>query len=391
MDNMEISKRLVKARMTILKKYPFFGRLLLNLTFGIADCGTAFTDMRRIVFDKEFAKRLSDEEICFVLLHEVLHCSLKHCIRGSGRQQFIYNIACDIVVNSTILGMMGKDEMVIDGEKAMHLAPDKSEGRTKNAEQVYSMLMKMSLQQISEMFGDKNTDNHSVWKKLSPLTLETIWNNHLREAAKVCGTGSSGIPDAVERELLAADYMAQTDWKRILHDFIRCDRKDYDFSRPDRRYSEDYVLPSFWNTDEKGSVENMWVLIDTSGSVSDEEIGAAYREIVSASEQIGTLCGYVSFFDCAVSEPVPFEDVNEFSEIKPIGGGGTLFSSIFEKLHEMHQMQSLPDFMIIITDGYSVFTDEKTTLGVPVIWLIVDSDIEPPWGVSAHINTRLGE
>ena len=115
MDERSISKRLMESRMCILRDHPFFGALLLHLRMGFADCKTAFSDMHCIVFDPAFVNRLSEEELIFVMLHELLHCVLQHPIRGAGKQNFIYNVACDIVVNSLIMGMMGVDDFSVDG------------------------------------------------------------------------------------------------------------------------------------------------------------------------------------------------------------------------------------------------------------------------------------
>ena len=77
-----LALRLLNLRAAIIKEYPFFGRLLLRLPFGFEECGTAYTDMRKIVFDPAFADELSDAELRFVMLHECMHCVLNHCIRG---------------------------------------------------------------------------------------------------------------------------------------------------------------------------------------------------------------------------------------------------------------------------------------------------------------------
>ena len=163
MDERSISKRLMESKMAILRDYPFFGTLLLRLRMGFAECKTAFTDMRRIVFDPAFADRLSEEELSFVMLHELFHCVLQHPLRGAGKQNFIYNVACDIVVNSLILGMMGREEMSIDGSLAMHIAPDGSVGREKSAEEIYMMLMKQTPEEFEKIYGVSFFDEHGAW------------------------------------------------------------------------------------------------------------------------------------------------------------------------------------------------------------------------------------
>ena len=119
----------------------FFGHLSMGLQLACAPCKTACTDGNRLIFDPEFAEKLSEQELQFVTLHEVMHCVLEHCVRGKNLHSLLFNIACDIVVNSTILEMWGLDTIKIAGEEAMHLAPDGKEGRLYNAEEIYHMLL----------------------------------------------------------------------------------------------------------------------------------------------------------------------------------------------------------------------------------------------------------
>lgn len=386
MDLKEISEKLSDARVSVIREHPFFGRLLLKLKFGTAECGTAFTDMRRIVFDPEFAKRLSCKELKYVMVHEVLHCALRHCTRGAGKQSFIYNVACDIVVNSLILEMYSMNSLLIDGCELMHLAPDGCEGREYTAEVVYGMLMGMSPEEFADKYFDVRIDSHECWEALDAPTLEDLWQHHMKEASKACGVGS-GIPGFLARYLKELCHSPRANWRQILHDFIQFDKCDYSFSRPDRRYSSaDVILPSFCETEEDGRIERVWFAVDTSGSVSDEAVTMAYEEIKQATEQISNISGMISYFDHRISEPEPFESLDDILSIKPIGGGGTSFHEIFKKLDELRAEDNAPDVIVIITDGYADFPDEEDALGVPVIWIIVDSDIVPPWGGYAYIN-----
>lgn len=382
MNGKELSKKLSTARVSVLKEHPFFGRLLLRLSFGVASCGTAFTDMRRIVFDPQFADRLSDEELKYVLIHEVLHCALKHCTRGIGKQNFLYNVACDVVVNSMMLEMHYKNRIIIDGEEIMHLAPDGSEGREHSAEEVYAMLMKLSPEELESKYGGGGTDNHDAWGDQDRFTLEDLWTHRLKEAA-AAGIGS-GIPNLLARYLKEIDHTPRTNWRQILYDFIQFDKGDYDFARPDRRYSSDLILPSFCDHVDGGKVEKLWLFVDTSGSISDEALSASYGEICEAATQV-RLSGMLSFFDYTVSEPILFEGLEDILSIKPIGGGGTSFRAVFETLGEYARENDLPNAIIIITDGFAPFPDEEAALGVPVIWIIVDSNVVPPWGAYAFI------
>ena len=176
----------------------------------------------------------------------------------------------------------------------------------------------------------------------------------------------------------------QTDWRTVLNDFIQEDIVDYSFSPPDRRfYDTPFFLPDF--NDKDDIVEDILFMIDTSGSMSDKMIAAAYSEIKGAIDQFdGKLRGWLGFCDAAVVEPKPFGSVDDVKKIKPLGGGGTSFTAIFKYVAE--HMEKPPASIIILTDGYAPFPDEKSAMGIPVLWLINNEKVTPPWGKVTRIK-----
>ena len=100
----EYIKRLLLSRMRILCNHGFFGLLLMHVTYSVSEeVETACTDGRGITFGTKFLDELSDNELDFVMMHEIMHIVLQHCIRRNDRDAETFNIACDIVVNSNIL------------------------------------------------------------------------------------------------------------------------------------------------------------------------------------------------------------------------------------------------------------------------------------------------
>lgn len=378
--------RLTETRRKLLESHPFFGRLLIHLSFGFADCGTACTDMKRIIFDPAFAERLSDDELTFVVLHELMHCVLRHCVRGSGKFSEIYNIACDIVINSIICEAMGVDEFKVDGAVAMHLVPGGKEGRAYTADEVYNMLIKKAEGDMFKIPGNGWNDNHETWEDAMKDDLtQAIWGSIIREELKRSGKSAGNIPAGLRRHLPDTSYSGRIAWEQVLHDFIRFDRSDFIFEKPDNRYDCDFVIPSFCEDIYGMCVDRVWFVVDTSGSVSDELLAAVYEELKNVVNRIDSVNGELSFFDCEVTEPKPFSDVTELMGIRPVGGGGTSFEVIFDfmKKHFDEKLRAI----IIMTDGYAAFPDEEAAEGIPVIWVIADSDIEPPWGECIHINS----
>ena len=177
----------------------------------------------------------------------------------------------------------------------------------------------------------------------------------------------------------------QTDWRMVLNDFVQQEIVDYSFTPPDRRFDESpFFLPDF--NDKDDLVEDILFMIDTSGSMSDGMITAAYSEVKGAIDQFdGKLKGWLGFFDAAIVAPKPFTNEDEFKIIKPAGGGGTDFQIIFEYVQK-HMQGKLPACIIILTDGYAPFPREKLAGGIPVLWLLNNKNVAPPWGKVARIT-----
>lgn len=412
----EFMKRLLIARMRILCEHGFFGLLLMHMTYSIDDSAeTAYTDGERIAFSPKFLEELSDSELDFVLMHEILHVVLRHCLRGSDDDPERFNIAADIVVNSIIMDENGGSTQSITLSKygeAMHKAPNGKEGKLYTAEEVFEMLNPVLSKKQSNggkdgagKSGENGSgkgssgkgsgaqsptwDDHSRWgKSEDDSLLRETWAKHFAEACEAVSvrdpSNSRGTLPAFAERILKELMRPQTDWRQILTDFIQEEINDYSFSPPDRRFEDSpFFLPDFNEKDE--SVKDILFMIDTSGSMSDDAITAAFSEINGAIEQFnGKLRGRLGFFDAAVTEPQPFESFEEFVVIKPKGGGGTDFGVIFKYVAK-HMSEEPPASIIILTDGYAPFPKEKAANGIPVLWLLNNEQVDPPWGKVARI------
>lgn len=390
------TKRLLLSRLRLLTTSGFFGLLLMHTRFGLdKDCPTAYTDGRAIRFSPKFLEELSDRELDFVMMHEVMHMALRHCFRRGNRQPKRFNIACDIVVNSNILLAANMDESSITLRGygvSMHTAPDGKEGYHYTAEQVYEMLPSMpgKPEGKAKSCAAGTWDDHEKWQDAPEDDFEEEQWEHLLESA--CETISireasesyGGAPIMAQR-LMKLGRKSEIDWRTVLQEFLQEEINDYSFSPPDRRFGDsDFFLPDY---NEKEEVPGkIWFLIDTSGSISDKAIEAAYGEIASALEQFGgKLDAMLSFTESYVTDPIPFQSVSDLMAIKPVGGGGNDFSDIFRYMRN-HLMENLPGYIVIITDGYDRFPPESDAMGIPVLWLINNERATPPWGKVARIS-----
>lgn len=379
-----MQNKLLRARTKLLMKEPFYGSLIMRMKFALAPCGTACTDMRRVIFDPAFLSQLSEDEVLFVLKHEVLHCVLQHGIRARGYQTQLYNIAADIVVNSSILHSLQLEEFSVHGEKVMHLAPDGKEGRTYTTEQVYRMLLKD--ENASKSYGVP-LDNHGIWEHFSEgSSVEEEWNEYVKDAIQKAGT-SWGMPEAVRAFLEELDYESRTDWRVVLHDFMQMTKTgaDYTFTPPDRRFSEaDFFLPSFTEMEEE-TVDNLWFLIDTSGSITDRELSELYTEVKVCMSQFPNTSVKLSFFDTKVHGVMELSTEKDLKNLIPVGGGGTSFKCIFQYMKENMEYE-LPTAILVLTDGCAWYPNEEAAMGVPVLWVLTGMpDKKAPWGKTVHI------
>ena len=404
-------KRLLLSRMRILYNHGFYGLLLMHMIYAVSEeIETACTDGVRITFGIDFLDSLSDSELDFVMMHEILHVVLQHCFRGNVEDPEAYNIAADIVVNSNIMLENGMKASSITLSKygiAMHVAPDGKEGHEYTAEQVYAMLPKnlnkkgnnkspgsavgRAKKEISKEQHQpvRVWDDHSQWGKYEEDdTLRDVWVKRFEDAAEAIKirdpSNARGLLPAFAERILKELKKTQTDWRTILNDFIQEEVVDYSFAPPDRRFDDSpFFLPDFNGKEDR--VEDILFMIDTSGSMSDDMIAAAYSEVKGAIDQFnGKLKGWLGFFDAAIIKPQPFSDENEFKIIKPAGGGGTDFQIIFEYVFH-HMSDKLPASIIILSDGYAPFPQEKLAGGIPVLWLLNNEEVNPPWGKVARI------
>ena len=392
-EKKKYSQKLLLSRFRVLNKHGFYGLLLMHMHFGLdEDCQTAYTDGYRINFSPKFLDELSNDEVDFVLMHEIMHVVFKHCFRGSKADPYLFNVACDIVVNSNILqsnGMNLKSITLSKYGESMHLTPTKQEGYLFTAEEVYQMLIKQASKNPSKAKNmGESFDDHSHWEETDDDFTLDEWERRIVNAVESVSKrndGCGGIPLGVER-IINELKNSTIDWKMLLNDFISLEVGDYSFTPPDRRMDGPFFMPDFNEMIEcEGDPKNILFMVDTSGSINTKQVTQAYSEIKGAIEQFNSLSGFLGFFDEKVYEPVEFSSVEDVLSIIPKGGGGTNFYKIFEYVMKM---EVKPKALIILTDGYATFPPEKYREGIPVIWVINNTDITPPWGEVARMKVE---
>ena len=398
--------KLVTARIGLLLKAPFFGNLATRLELLNADawCGTAATDGRRFYYNSEFVNKMPLKQVEFLFGHEVLHVVYDHMGRNGDRDHRIANIAADYCVNNDLV-----DQRV--GEKIpVGLYDTKYKGWS--MEEVYDHLMKNATQkQLSELEkqvidehlngdgegdddgndgGGDRTHSGGVRPQLSEEEKKQIRDevkDAVLQAAQAAGAGN--LPSGVKR-MIQDLTEPQISWKELLEQQIQSTIKsDYTFSRPGRKsWHMDAILPA----QKPGETIDIFIGIDTSGSIGPEELKIFFSEIQGIMDSYTEYKIKVVGWDTQIGGVGEFTSDNmaEITSFDPKGGGGTDPHCVWDYMIE-NGIE--PKKLIMFTD-YCFFgwSPEKVESYCDTVWIIKGNpSAEPEFGIYAHYETEAGK
>lgn len=130
----------IKRKM--LRKYPAFGATISSVKYQIVGDNhpvkTAATDGKTIYANARFLSSLPEDEQVFTFAHEVCHIALRHITRSKGKDQRLWNIATDGVINQ---------HLKKDGLTMPEGCVDIADALSYDAEQLYEKLLKEKEQQ----------------------------------------------------------------------------------------------------------------------------------------------------------------------------------------------------------------------------------------------------
>ncbi|GAA5216390.1 vWA domain-containing protein [Streptomyces thinghirensis] len=128
--------------------------------------------------------------------------------------------------------------------------------------------------------------------------------------------------------------------------------EDYTYGRPSRRSVSmpGVVLPSL-----RRRPPRVAVVVDTSGSVSDAELGSALLEVAAIARAVGGRRDLVTVVPCDASARVA-HSLCRAEGIPLVGGGGTDLRTGFAKAL---RARPAPDAVVVLTDGQTPWPDTR--------------------------------
>ena len=400
----DVADRIIVARVGLLLRHPFFGNMATRLIVKNCDdwCPTAATDGRHLYYNTQFFNAMSNKEIEFVIAHEILHCVFDHITRREDRIPVLHNIACDYIVNNTLVrDRIG--EMV----KLVQCYQDfKYDGWMSEA--VYDDLFKQAEekgQEYLDALGDL-LDEHVDWEKEADgdskdkkgkqgkkgdkgrptYTKEELKKirdeikENMISSAQAAGAGNT--PAEVQR-IIKELTEPKMNWRELLRQQIQSTiRNDYTFSRPSRKAQmTGAVLPSM----NFAQTIDVAIAIDMSGSIGTKQGEDFLGEIKGIMDEYQDYKIKVWCFDTAVYNEKDFtaDGGEDLTEYEIFGGGGTDFMANWTYMKEQ---EYVPKKLIMFTDGYAwdSWGDPDYCDTVFVIHSNRDKNLQAPFGQTAH-------
>jgi len=428
----ELKKQCLATALYEVNKYhTFYGAMLslmnIQYSYMVPTAGVSFSpDNARyemFINPRFFCKALSPEQRVAVLIHEICHITHKHLIRVpfmkvSDHKRRLLNIAGDMSINTLIKNLPQGcrqcpplEEMKQGAQCSNDLCCghamlpsnfyDEDEKSKKKTPWQNGKTMEFYFEKLMELYEEEdnedNKDGQDGDAKNAPRQFDSHEWHANAEESDVLNATEDLVKRAMVKQSMSWDDLpssikdlledikirkAELNYRQLILAAIKrsatgIDRK-YSWARKSRRFGN--KAPGT----KEGDLPKLAMYIDTSGSISQEEMNE-FLDTVDEFLKVGNR-------RCSINL---FSDVNYFSSKYKIGDreplkkevkmGGTCLSDSLT-----HMLNTKSDLNIVITDGY--YSDVKFEQWLKpgqnfpqVLWIISRG------GSSDHPISRLGD
>ncbi|MBB6560917.1 putative metal-dependent peptidase [Acidovorax soli] len=299
------------------------------------------------------AAGLTEQETRFVIAHEILHVALRHMGRRQGRDPYLWNVACDYVINDWLI------QMQVGSAPALGLLHD-LELRGLSAEEVYDRIV-VDLRRMRKLLTLAGRQGDMLDRRLSPgqpgfTDLDAFYKEQLGKGLMLHESQGRGLLPAALLEEIRALLQPPIPWEVELarwfdHHFPPIEtRRTY--TRLSRRQSATPDIPRPQVGPDPRWLEGrtFGVVLDTSGSMDRHTLAKALGSIAGYAQAkevpaVRVVCCDAAPYDLGYLEA---QDIAHRVEIK--GRGGTVLQPAITLL------ENSADFpedgpLLIITDA----------------------------------------
>lgn len=350
-----------RAHSWFISSYPLLGALAasfkiiedVNVCHNLEVCIAAIdSEMKEIYINP--GPKLDEYQMRFVLGHELLHVGLRHESRRHGRDPYLWNVACDYVINGWLVEM-GVGELPHVGGLYDHTLKGMS------AEEIYLRIVSdvRRYRKLATLrgvgLGDVLEHRHPDWSQAG-VDLDEFYRGCLADGLRFHEQAGRGtLPSGLVEEIRALTQPAipwDVELAQWFDNYFAPLEKVRSYLRPSRRQSASPDIPRARYVPQEGALDGrtFGVILDTSGSMDRKLLAKALGSIASYSVAREIPFARVIFCDAAPYDEgyMPPEQIAESVRVK--GRGGTTLQP------GVNLLESAKDFpekgpLLIITDG----------------------------------------
>jgi predicted metal-dependent peptidase len=301
------------------------------------------------------AAGLTESERRFVIAHEVLHVSLRHLGRRRGRDAYLWNVACDYVINGWLI------EMGVGTPPALGLLHDVQLAGL-SAEEVYDRIV-TDLRRARKLATLAGRQGDMLERRIGGghlpaegTDLDAFYRSMLARGLALHDQQGRGLLPAGLIEEIRALLQPPIPWDVKLaqwfdHHFPPIE-KQRSYARPSRRQASTPDIPrARWVVDPRWlEGRTFGVVLDTSGSMDRHLLARALGAIASYAAARDVPAARVVFCDAAPHDAgyLPADEIAGRVEVR--GRGGTVLQPGIDLLQDARDFPAEGP-ILVITDG----------------------------------------
>jgi predicted metal-dependent peptidase len=355
-----LGSRTARIKQWFISSYPLLGAIAANFTLvedyevcqrmqiSVAAISPSLSE---IYFNPQ--ARLSDEELKFVMAHEFLHAALRHDARQAWRDAYLWNVACDYVINQwlTEMGVGDRPDGLLYDEQFKGLNAEAIYDRIVNDMRTYRKLATLRGIGLGDILGGDDTDD-----RLADVDLDAFYRRALAQGLTYHQAQGRGyLPAGLIEEIRALSHPPipwDAQLARWFDEHFTPLEKVRSYARPSRRQSStpDIARPSWVVSKLALDGRTFGVILDTSGSMERALLATALGAIASYAAARDVPAARVIFCDAEAYDAGYLAVSDIAGSVKVRGRGGTVLQPAVTLLE---QATDFPDDapILIITDG----------------------------------------
>jgi predicted metal-dependent peptidase len=352
------------ARTWFINSYPLLGALAAAfdiiedpLLCARMDISVAAVDAvsREIYLNP--AAGLDESECRFVMAHEILHVGLRHQMRCQGREPYLWNVACDYVINGWLVEMgLGKLPAVgaLYDPELKGLSAEAIYDRIVHDLRRFRKLATLGGTGAGDMLAGGRPD---WWAAGDGMALDDFYRRALGQGLAYHEEQGRGfLPGGLVEEIRALSQPPipwDVELAQWFDNYFSPLEKVRSYARPSRRQSAtpDIARPRWVPAAGAEDGRTFGVVLDTSGSMDRQLLAKALGSIASYSISRDVPAVRVVFCDAVTYDQGYMSPEAIGERVRVRGRGGTILQPGIDLLEKA---EDFPDNgpLLIITDGF---------------------------------------